>query len=196
MIAPPPPPQLPADASTQGLFSAFYQFFFPGHPFVLPATQMMELLRKLPLNHLHLALQYIGAFYVVGANTDVCEANLRHLLATYGGAKDHYFVQTLILYGIGLHMADKEEESTQAVFHAIKLARDLKMNETIYATSHGGVNTMLEECLRRTWWELWVLDGMMSGVNQHYTMQLAGLDVSKLPLPTEETLYFRGVSQF
>jgi hypothetical protein len=194
IIAPPPAAQLPVDTSTSGLFNAFYSFFFPAHPFVLPATQMLELLRKLPLNYLHLALQFIGAFYVVGADPNVCEANLRHLLATYGGPKDHFFVQTLLLYSIGLHMSDKEEESSQAMYHAIQLARDLKMNEPIYASSHGGVNSILEECLRRTWWEIWVLDGMMTGVNHTYTMQLHQIDVSKLPLPSEEAVYFRGVS--
>jgi hypothetical protein len=194
IIAPPPAAQLPVDTSPSGLFNAFYSFFFAAHPFVLPAKQMLELLRKLPLNHLHLALQYIGAFYVVGADTNACEGNLRHLLATYGGPKDHFFVQTLILYSVGLHMSDKEEESTQALYHAIQLARDLKMNEPIYAGSNGGVNTLLEECLRRTWWELWVLDGMMTGVNHTYTLQLGQVDVSKLPLPVEESVYNRGVS--
>jgi hypothetical protein len=196
VLAPPPPALLPMDTSAQGLINAFYTYFFPAHPFVLPYVQMQEMLRKIPINHLQLALQYIGSFYVVGAEKNIFEASLRHLFANYTGQKDHYYVQALVLFSVGLHMADKEHESSEVMYNAINESKALEMDQRNYATMNGGINTILEECLRRTWWEIWVLDGMMTGVNPEYRMQLGQADVMDLPLPNEEIEYFQGVSSF
>jgi Fungal specific transcription factor domain len=195
VLAPPPPAQLPMDTSTQGLVNAFYIFFFPAHPFVLPYDAMQEMFRKIPMNHLQIALQYIGSFYVVGVEKNMFEATLSHLFTTYTGQKDHWYVQALALFAVGLHMADKEHDSTRIMHSAINIAKEIGMHTRHYATSNGGVNTLLEECLRRTWWELFVLDGMMTGVNPEYSMQLGGVDVSDIPLPNEECEYFLGVSK-
>jgi hypothetical protein len=194
ILAPPAPAMLPMDTSTQGLINAFYTYFFPGHPFVLPYTQMQEMLRKVPMNHLQLALQYIGSFYVVGAEKNIFEASLRHIFTNFTGPKDHYYVQALVLMSVGLHMADKEHESSEVMYSAIAAAKAIDMDLRYYATANGGVNTILEECLRRTWWEIWVLDGMMTGVNPEYAMQLGQAEVMDMPLPNEETDYFHGVS--
>jgi hypothetical protein len=194
ILAPPPPAQLPMDTSAQGLINAFYMYFFPAHPFILPWAQLQQIFRKVPLNHLQMAIQYVGSFYVVGAEKSIFEASLRHTFANYTGQRDHFYVQALTLFGVALHMADREKESTDVMYDAIKTALELGMDHRNYATTNGGINTIMEECLRRSWWELFVLDGMMAGVNPEYSMQLNHIDVSEFPLPNEETEYFQGVS--
>jgi transcription factor-like protein len=194
ILSPPPPAQLSVDTSAQGLINAFYVYFFPAHPFVLPWPHLQQMFRKVPLSHLQLAIQYIGAFYVVGAEKGIFEASLRHTIANYTGQRDHFYVQTLTLFAVALHMADKEKESTDVMYDAIKTALELGMHHRNYATTNGGINTIMEECIRRTWWELFVLDGMMAGVNPEYSLQLNQINVSEFPLPNEETEYFQGVS--
>lgn len=195
VITPPPAAQLPMDTSAQGLVNAFFVFFFPAHPFVLPYAQTQELFRGLTMNHLQLALQFIGSFFVIGAERDLFEASIRGYINNFQGQRNHYFVQTIVLFSIGLHMADKGEESSEMMYLAIDVARNLGMDQRNYATAHGGVNTILEECLRRTWWEIWILDGMMTGVNMTYKMQLAGVNNLDMPLPSEESDYAQSRTQ-
>jgi hypothetical protein len=189
----PPTPQLLLDTSSNGLINAFYMFFFPAHPFVLPRVQMLEMFGKSRFPELQLAIKYIGSFYVFGSPQEICEQALNQALAAYSGPKDAMFVQAMVLYAIGLHMAAREPESAPVMYSAIRTALELGMNLRSYSMTNGGIGTIMEECLRRTWWEIFVLDGMFSGVNLDYSIQLTNV-TSDIPLPVEESDYVNGVS--
>ena len=102
-------------------------------------------------------------------------------------------MQAALLYAVGLHMAGREPESAPAMYAAIHAALELGMNRRAFAAAHGGAGTVMEECLRRTWWEIFVLDGMFSGVNLEYKIQLSDVPTD-IPLPVEEPDYVNGVS--
>jgi len=193
VLMPPPPAQLTLDASRIGLINACYTWFFPAHPFLLPRHAMLELLQKQNLNYLDLALQFIGSFYVVGANTYIIQTSLRNALRNCVGAKDAYYVQALMLFAIGLHMADQSDDSVVAMYSAIQYALGLGMHRRNYPAETGGVGTVIEECLRRTWWELYVWDGIFCGVNQTYKLQLAEVSL-EMALPIDDSDYLCGVS--
>jgi hypothetical protein len=189
----PPVPQLPSDATTGGLVDAFYLFFFPAHPFLPPRAHMLGALAAGRWPLLRLAVEYVGCFYVLGAPRDACEAALAAALNAPAALKDAAYVQSTVLYAVGLHMAGREPESAPVMYAAIRAALDLGMNRRAYAAAHGGPGTVMEECLRRTWWEIFVLDGMFSGVNLDYKIQLSDVQTD-IPLPIEEPDYVNGVS--
>lgn len=181
------------DSSGNGLVTAFYVFFQPAHPFLLPHFQMLELLQRTKIRHLELALQYVGSFYVPAAPTaKYCDA-LKAALADPSTPRDGFMIQALLLLAVGSHIDDKEEEAAKMLQAAVQLALELGMNRREFAPAHGGNHMLLEESWRRTWWEVFVLDGMMSGVNPLYTMALANVPLD-VALPCEEEDYTTGVS--
>jgi hypothetical protein len=192
VIMPPLSQQLPVDTSSAGLTNAFYAYFFPSHPFLLPRNQMLELLHTTELGHLELAIQYIGSFYVTAAPTRAYQEALQQYLMRNNPPKDGTLVQAMLLLAVGLHISDQEDESTTVMYSALELALDLGMNQRSYVTSNGRNNSLFEESWRRTWWELFVIDGLFSGVNAKYKMQLQKVDTN-MPLPCEEVDYIRGV---
>jgi Fungal specific transcription factor domain len=191
----PPAPQLPSDATAAGRVDAFYRFFFPAHPFLLPRAHLLDALaarRTRPL--LRLAVEYVGCFYVLGAPREACEAALaRALEHDPPASRDAAYVQAMVLYAVGLHMAGREPESAPVMYAAIRAALELGMNRRAFAAAQVGAGSVVEESLRRTWWEIFVLDGMFSGVNLEYRIQLSDVPTD-IPLPIEETDYVNGVS--
>jgi hypothetical protein len=192
-LYPPPAGELPADSSPTGLMSAFYTFFFPPHPFLLPRVHMAEYLAKNHLPHLNLAVQYIGALYVTSANRQTYEDLLKAQFSDPSTLDGGTHVQALLLLAIGLHVNDKEEDSCRYMYMAVNLALQLGMNDRLFALNNSDAHTMLEESWRRTWWELYVIDGMFAGTNPHYAMQLREVPAT-VGLPCEEVDYVNGVS--
>jgi hypothetical protein len=58
---------------------------------------------------------------------------------------------------------------------------------------HGEGLAVLEESWRRTWWEMYVLDGMIAGVHERSSFRLNEMPFEVL-LPCEEHEFVSGVS--
>ena len=185
---------LPAlDNSRDGLIAAYFIYFHPSHPFLLPYEQTLALFQRSPLRHLELAVQYIASFYVPCASRTEHRDTLRRHVLQDNSVKDGTFVQALLLLAIGLHVENDDEDSASVLGSAVALALDLGMNYRDFAHMHGEGNSLFEESWRRSWWELFIIDGMMGGVNQKYTLQLMAVSTN-VSLPCEEAEYGPGVS--
>jgi hypothetical protein len=185
--------QVPVDNSRDGLIAAYFIYFHPCHPFLLPHDQTLEVLHQRSLRHLELAIQYMASFYVPTARkADHRDTLKRHVLQDSSG-KDGTFVQALLLLAIGLHIENDDEDSASVLGSAVALALELGMQYRDFAHIHGENNPLLEESWRRTWWELFVIDGMMGGVNKKYTLLLMQIDMN-VSLPCEEVDYNSRVS--
>jgi hypothetical protein len=193
MLIPPPAAQLTMDTSQTGLVNAFYAYFYPAHPFVLPRTQLFETLEKNRCAHLELALQYIGSFYVIGGNPEVFQAALLNVMHS-STPKDLFVLQAMLLMSIGLHMSGKEQDSAHAMHTTVTAAMELGLNFRSYGRSHGPMPPLMEECLRRTWWEIFVCDGMFAGVNPCYSVHLRDV-LTDMDFPLEDEEYLSGVSR-
>jgi hypothetical protein len=189
----PSPPAI--DASNTGLLSAYYVYFHSAHPFLLPQPQMLELLGTGQFSHLELAIQYIGSLYLPPSRRGAQKEQLQTVLAEAGLPRDGIMVQAMLLYSIGLHMTDHEEQSSHTMQSTIDLALELGIDKRDFAIRHGANSVILEESWRRTWWEIFVIDGMSAGVNPQYTLRLCGHQ-SSIDLPCEETDYASGVGLF
>lgn len=176
------------DTSANGLLNAYYYYFHPAHPFILPRAYVLDYLQSHTLRHLELALHYVGSFYVPAAPTQHIYQNLTQILAEESIQDNGTKVQVLFLLSIGRHMEDQEEDSARLLRQAIALALELGMNSKDFAMNNSAGSLLLQESWGRTWWELLVVDGMMTGVNPLYTPQLFGATYS-VALPCDDIDY-------
>lgn len=135
----------------------------------------------------------MASFYIPTAPTAEHRDTLRRHVLQDNSTKDGTFVQALFLLAIGLHIENDDEDSASVLTSAVALALELGLNRRDFAHINGENNSLLEESWRRTWWELFVIDGMMGGVNQKYNLQLMMVDMN-VTLPCEEIDYAPGVS--
>ena len=189
-------PQSPVlDHTRDGLVAAYFVYFHPCHPFLLPYERTLDVIKRPSIRHLELAIQYVASFYIPTAPKAEQRDTLRRHVLQNTSNKDGTFVQALLLLAIGLHIENDDEDSASVLSSAVALALDLGMHCRDFAYIHGESDPIVEESWRRTWWELFVVDGMMGGVNQKYNLQLMQVDMN-VSLPCEEVDYASGVSIF
>jgi hypothetical protein len=98
----------------------------------------------------------------------------------------------MLLLAIGMHANNDLKASMKFLRTASNLALELGMHRKKFATDHGEGVPILEESWRRTWWELYALDGMLAGVCPVHEFDLYNIE-SDVSLPCEESEYYTGV---
>ncbi|KAL1306886.1 hypothetical protein AAFC00_005532 [Neodothiora populina] len=101
-------------------------------------------------------------------------------------------VQALLLFSIALHSQTKLKEAEKTLARAVQLSLELGMNGQDFATMNGRQQPILEESLRRTWWEAYILDGYTAALHRKPGFKTSHANL-KAPLPCEETAYAEGV---
>ncbi|OCK84861.1 hypothetical protein K432DRAFT_389178 [Lepidopterella palustris CBS 459.81] len=178
----------PGPASTTG---AFFVFFYSSHPFLLPRNRMVELLKERRIPHLELAIQYIGSCFLPTAPTDVFRDALSRMLSHQNLPKDGFSVQALLLFAIGINANNEPAKAAQMLQMAINMALEIGLNRAEFALIHGHGDRVMEECWKRTWWSLFVINGLFAAVNPSIPFRLRDV-VTDVPLPCEENEYLSG----
>jgi hypothetical protein len=101
-------------------------------------------------------------------------------------------IQAQLLYSIALHSFDEPEESSRILTLTINLSLQLGLNVANFSKLHGAHDPVLEESWRRTWWELYLVDGLSGGIYQQDKFRLYHI-FTDVPLPYEEREYMAGV---
>ncbi|KAK3333575.1 hypothetical protein B0T19DRAFT_399246 [Cercophora scortea] len=176
-------------------FDAFYRMFHRGHPFVLPKDYFLRLSKHSSNPNLGIvlaAMRYVGSMYVDAGSareTYLAEAVRECYLPTT--PKDGFLVQALLLLIIGLDGSCQQKEARAHLAYIEALAIEIDLNKREFAAMHGKGNPILEESWRRTWWELFVCDGMIAGVHQITNFALFDIPAN-VGLPCEEEDYLKG----
>jgi len=195
--------ELPNDPpATANLMQLYYAYFHASHPFCLPPAYLI----KTPVHQLTVLLpvmRYIASFFARAASTmDFCrEAEMALFGSAHPPAKDPFTVQALLLFTIGLHSEGEYARAAQVKDFAVELALELGMNQKEFSECDGGgggggggggdPGRILQESWRRTWWELYFVDGLMAGVHQRDNFKLWSVECT-VPLPCEELDYAAG----
>jgi hypothetical protein len=181
-----------ATNSPRDAFSAFYFYFYSSHPFCLPRQRLYELLKERRAPLLELAVQYIGSCFLPSVPTELYDRALEQSIQNGHYPKDGYSLQGLLLFAIGLHANNKVPRAAQIFNIAIELTLALGVNRPEFSLVNAAGDRVLEESWRRTWWSMYVANGMMAAVNPGVQFRLkdAALDV---PLPCEDDQYLSGV---
>ncbi|KAH6624354.1 hypothetical protein B0J18DRAFT_427995 [Chaetomium sp. MPI-SDFR-AT-0129] len=195
VVAAPPPVQPPVPTLAERCFDAFYHFFHAGHPFVLPKEPLIRLREEgsTPnLNILMAAMKYIGSLYVDAgpAKATYFDEAVR-LCYQPGTPKDGFLIQALLLLIIGLDGQCDQGRARELLADCERYAIEIDLNKRDFATIHGRGNPVLEESWRRTWWDLYVCDGMIAGVHRITKFLLFDIQAD-VGLPCEEQQYLTG----
>ncbi len=188
-----PRPMPPGTDLRERCIEAFFYHFHPAHPFILPRKSYFALRKEKPLDHLDAALRYVGSFYVPQAPTVALGLEAERIIYDSACPKDEFRVQAMLILVIGLDGYTYQEKALSILIEAQDLAMELGMNKREYAYLNGNGSNMLEESWRRTWWELYIVDGMIAGVHQKSNFRMKDIPAD-VALPCEEKEYASGVS--
>lgn len=171
---------------------AFFYHFYPAHPFLLPRAHFMALRKQQPLDALQAAMRYVGSLYVSQAPTTALGIEAERSVYQADCPQDGFRVQAMLILTIGLDGYTYQEKALQILTDAQDLALEIGMNSRKFAYQHGNGSEVLEESWRRTWWEMFIVDGMIAGVHQKSSFRMKDLPADVL-LPCEEKEYASGL---
>lgn len=137
-------------------------------------------------------MRYVGSFYVKQAPTTALGEEAETAVYEVECPDDIFRVQAMLVLAIGLDGYTFQEKALQLLMDAQDLAIKLGMNNRDFSFQNGDESNILEESLRRTWWELYIVDGMIAGVHQKSSFRLYEVEAS-VGLPCEEKDYSSGV---
>ncbi|CAG2010723.1 unnamed protein product [Fusarium graminearum] len=169
---------------------AFYQKFFAAHPFILPKEPLLSLAQGTSVEPLITAIRWIGSLYI---DKHASQSLLKDAFRLIDGnhLREGFLVQARLLLIIGLDGIRQRKKANKLMSEARDISVQIGMNTSSFATTHGQGIPILEESWRRTWWELYVIDALMSGV--HLTNTFALYEVpTDVGLPCEENQYRSG----
>jgi hypothetical protein len=182
-----------ASRTPRDAFSAFFYYFYNSHPFCLPRPRLAELLKERRAPLLELAVQYIGSSFLPSVPTELYERALEQSIQNQLYPQDAFSLQALLLFAIGLHAHNKVPRAAQIFNLAIEMALGLGLHRPEFALVNAPGDRVLEESWRRTWWSMYVANGMMAAVNPGVQFKLKDMPL-EVPLPCDDEQYISGVS--
>lgn len=186
----------PHNIEKDPLIDSYYNNFHKFHPFLLPRKHLTRLYRDISgpttFRPLIAVMRLVGHIYSshewsdsLKDEVDVC---FSQALLT-----DPIMVQCRLLYFIVLFWYEFKEDAKRQLESAAKIARDLQMFLRAFAVRHGGDDSVLKECWRRTWWMLYIVDAYYTGTLGTMNFEVVNIDAT-VELPCEELEYESGVS--
>lgn len=186
-------PMTPESASSVGgdgyLLDIYYTYFHAAHP-VLPPLRLLYRNTQCPA-YLEQVMKFIAAHFTPAASPETYRPTV--VSGVWEQLPSVEKVQALLLLAIVLHSRNERGEAKECIEAAIDLAFELGLNQATFAENASNGDPIRAECLRRTWWELFVVEGLLTalGVQQVYRTNLVPLEV---PLPCEERIYQDGLT--
>ncbi|TEA15437.1 hypothetical protein C8034_v002478 [Colletotrichum sidae] len=183
---------VPVPTLAERCLDSFYHYFFASHPFALPKEWLLRIMRDTSLEPLLATVRWIGSLFIeVGpARAGFLDEALR-LMQDPTTTRDGFLVQALVLLVVGLDGQCQQEKARTLLADAERLALELGMNTRDFAVQQGRGMPVLEESWRRTWWDLFVVDGMVAGVHRQTNFPLFDVPADTA-LPCEEHQYMSG----
>ena len=177
----------PSEDGDETVMDIFYSNFHNAHPFVIPQRLYRAKPTLLP-PVLKSVILFVASHFIPGFVQDGLRNAAENITSDRVPA-DGFKVQGLLLFGMSLFARCEQELALTIIDQAIDLALNLGMNSKTFAITHGMGNAIIEESWRRTWWDLYMVDGILSSLNSiHHTFRLQHIH-NDVPLPCEESDY-------
>ncbi len=190
-----PRPATPRATVLDETINAFYYYSFPAHPFVLPKRYLSQGSTDPEMAVLLPAMRWIGSLFLhlPRAVKEEYYSNACRCISEPTTPRNGYLAQAMLLLVIGLDGTYSRDEAVQLLRQLEELAIEINLHHSSFAAIHGNGLAVVEESWRRTWWELYVVGGMIAGVHRvtNFALYNAETDVR---LPCEEDEYLSGVS--
>jgi hypothetical protein len=175
-------------ADRERLIPLFYTNFYPAHSFLVPSSCYHN--QQYPY-YLDQMVCFVGHRFTAPLADTVAFRNAMHSAMSGVDEQTPHRVQALILYAIVLHALQQAKEAISCITRAANIALQLGMNEPSFARNNAADSLVLEESLRRTWWELYTVDIYISAIHRNPTFATARADSLPL-LPCAQSVYEEG----
>lgn len=170
------------------LLGLFYLHLFGAHPFLVPKAFYTS--QNYP-HYLDLVVCFAGQQYAVPTSDTALLQSAVSLAMSEVDEQTPCRVQALVLYAIVLHSSQHAKEAGECVSRAATIALQLGMNEASFARANSADSSVTEESLRRTWWELYIVDVYFAAIHRRPTFETSSAKAFPF-LPCAQTLYETG----
>ena len=170
------------------LTNLYYSNFHAAHPILVPRAWYNE--QNYPM-YLRNVVQFIGSHFSSSVSSDSLRTAVGRKLAN-ADAHTPTMVQALLLFSIALHSRNEAKAAQETLARAVDLALELGMNGSCFAVLNGRQQPIVEESIRRTWWELFIVDGYMAALHRKASFKTSHADMG-IALPCEETIFTEGI---
>lgn len=172
-----------SDTDTR-LVRLFYENFHSAHPILVPACEYEK--RRYP-PFLQQVVRFIGSHYSHQISRDSLRQSTANLLQPSGG-RTPSMVQALLLYSIMLCARGEIAEAQTAFSRALDIAFELGMHRREFAMYYSDGREVEAESLRRTWWELTIVEVFMAALQKKVALRCGSVPYD-VGLPCEESVY-------
>lgn len=171
------------------LLKAYYMHFHPAHPILVPRQSFSQ--QRYP-DYLHWTVFFAAQYYAPQhlGKSDIEEA-VKIMLAPDKDDMTVCRVQALIIYSIVLHSIHRPQEALECIGRAVQLADAIGLSRPDFASSNATPTSVQEESIRRTWWELYIIEGYLAALHRRPSL-LSKTGSFYPPLPGPEELYAAG----
>lgn len=193
------PPSI--SVANDSLIHLYYKCFHRFHPCVLPRKRLEHYWRDGPssragLKPLVVVMRYIGAIFCVSEPlvSPPTEEQVEAAILESPVASDDYFLaQSHLLYSIALYWRGQPQKSRFHMDTAVAMALESGMFLRDFAMRHAPDDAVLAECIRRTWWQIYIVDAYYAAIKRSSAFRANTVDPTT-DLPCEEADYELGVS--
>ncbi|KAJ5919345.1 hypothetical protein N7466_010288 [Penicillium verhagenii] len=171
------------------LLDIYYTYFHSAHP-ILPPLRFLFRTGSFP-SYLEYVMKFIASHFTPAVSSETYRPNVVAAVCEQPSSVEK--VQALLLLAIVLHSRNERGEAGLCLATAVDAAFELGMHQATFPELASYGDPIRAECLRRTWWELFVIEGLLTalGVQQIYrTNQVPPV----VPLPCEERIYQDGIA--
>ncbi|KAG9195049.1 hypothetical protein G6011_00169 [Alternaria panax] len=183
-----PPRQHISWVDDEQLVNLYYLNFHPSHPILLPRDMYWQ--QEYP-RYLKAIVQFIGGHFSHTASLDDLRGSVtREFDQNHKDTVE--MVQAGLLYTIIIFAQNSSEQGQIMLDTTIEVALRLGMHQRDFVTTHAGVLTVLEESIRRTWYELYVMDGCIAALLRKSTFKTNTVNADVL-LPCDDFTYEAGM---
>lgn len=170
------------------LINLFYLRFYAAHPVIVPRAFYAA--QAYP-EYLDLVICFIGHHFgsPISAASALCEA----VYASMAKDDDQTVprIQALTMFAIILHARHQLKEAEQCVARAVKVALAIGVNHPGFAKEHAAGQQVAEESIRRTWWELYIVDVCIAALHHRSSSETKDVQVHPL-LPCAQVAFEAG----
>lgn len=166
------------------LVRLYYENFHPAHPILVPGSLYDA--RKYP-PYLHQVVRFIGSQYSALIPSNAFYQQTATEL-TYQVERTPCMVQALLLFSMALYARNESSTAAELFARAVDIALGLGMCQKHFAETVSGGDDREAESLRRTWWEMFILDVNMAVLQQKLNLRCDNIP-HDVELPCEESLY-------
>ncbi|KAL4900137.1 hypothetical protein BDW74DRAFT_104479 [Aspergillus multicolor] len=173
----------------------YYSFFHSAHPCVLPQWALKQRLASngRELQALIPVLQFIGSVYAKSSSTPILKVEAEQAVSSIGTNTPitGFDVQAALLLSIATYWANEPDKALSLLDKTIAMALELGMQLQEFAYASGNNEPLLEECWRRTWWQVYMTNAHIAGSTSTFPFRTSGIEMS-CDLPCDEAEYESG----